>query len=124
MYLYKQVIHIVSKGDGMQFWGSCFGKVFVDVRIFNPNAESYRNYTPQSCLCRLEQDKRRQYDQRIRELQHASFSPLVFSTSGGMGKSVTSIAYKGLARVLSLKRDESYVIRWLRCRLGSDLVRA
>ena len=97
----------------------------MDVHIFNPNAESYRNCTPETCFRRHEQEKRRQYDQRVREIEHASFSPLVFSTSGGMGKS-TSIVYKRLAHLISLKRDESYnnVIRWLRCRLGFALVRS
>ena len=80
------------------FWGSRFEKIFMDVRIFNPNAESYRNCTPETCFRRHEQEKRRQYDQCIREIEHASFSPLVFSTSGGMGKS-TSIVYKRLAQL-------------------------
>ena len=107
------------------FWGSRFEKVFMDVRIFNPNAESYCNQTPSAYFRGHEQEKRRQYNQRIRKVEHASFSPLVFSKSGRMGKS-TSIIYKRLAHLLSLKRDESYsiVIRWLRCQLGFALVRA
>ena len=96
------------------FWGSRFEKVFMDVRIFNPNAALYRNQTPAACFRR--QKKRHQYDQRVREVEHASFSPHIFSTSGGMGKS-TSIVYKRLAHLLSLKRDKSYsnVIHWLHC---------
>jgi hypothetical protein len=58
-------------------------------------------------------------------VEHASFSPLIFSTSAGMGKS-TSIVYKRLAHLLSVKRDEPYcsTIRWLRCRLGFALLRS
>ena len=87
------------------FWGSHFEKVFTDVRIFNPNAASYQNLRPETCFKRHEQEKRHQDDQRVREVEHASFSPLVFSTSGGMGQS-TMIAYKRLAHLLSVKRNE------------------
>jgi hypothetical protein len=107
------------------FWGSRFEKVFMDVRVFNPNADSYRDLPPDACFKRHEQEKRRQYGQRIREVEHASFSPLVFSTSGGMGKS-TTIVYKRLAHLLAVKRDEPYstVICWMRCRLGFALTRS
>ena len=107
------------------FWGSRFEKVFMDVRVFNPNSASYQHLEPKPCFSRQEQEKRRQYSQRIKEVEHASFSPLVFSTSGGMGKS-TAIVYKRLAHLLSVKREESYsnVIRWLRCRLGFALLRS
>ena len=50
------------------FWGSHFEKVFIDVRIFNPNAKSYRNQPPEACFRGHEQDKRRQYEQHIREV--------------------------------------------------------
>ena len=79
----------------------------MDVQIFNPNAVSYQNLQPETCFKRHEQEKCRQYDQRVREVEHASFSPLVFSTSGGMGRSTMKV-YKRLAHLLSVKRDESY----------------
>ena len=65
------------------FWGLHFEKAFMDVHIINPNAESYRNHSLETCFKRHEQEKSI-YDQRIRERKHASFSPFVFSTSGGM----------------------------------------
>ena len=107
------------------FWGSRYEKTFMDVRVFNPNAESYRNEPIDSCFKRQEQAKRRQYEERIREIEHASFSPLIFSTSAGMSRS-TSVFYKRLAHLLSVKKNEPYscVIRWLRCRLGFALLRA
>ena len=105
--------------------GSHFEKVFIDVRIFNPNVASYQNLQPETCLKRHEQKKRCQYDQRVREVEHTSFFPLVFTTSGRMGRS-TMIVYKSLAHLLSVKRDKSYkhVICWLRCRLAFALLRS
>ena len=41
---------------------------------------------PKTCFRRHEQAKRRQYGQCIKEVEHAFFSPLVFSTSGGDGQ--------------------------------------
>jgi len=63
--------------------------------------------------------KRREYEERVREVEHASFNPLVFSTSGGMGAS-TTVAYKRLSFLLSAKWKTPYgrVMSWLRCRLG------
>ena len=50
--------------------------------------------------------------------KRGSFAPLVFATSGGMGKQAT-VFYKRLASLLALKKDQPYshVIGWIRCRL-------
>ena len=38
---------------------------------------------------RHENEKRRAYQQRILEVEHGSFTPLVFSATGGMGPAAT-----------------------------------
>ena len=60
------------------FWGSRFEPTFFDVRIFNPYAPSNRC----NPYHQHETSKRRQYEERVREVEHGNFSPLVFSTSG------------------------------------------
>ena len=60
------------------------------------------------------------YEERVQEIEHVSFSPLVFSTSGGMGAS-TTVTYKRLAFLLSLKRKTLYC-RVIRCWLRSFLL--
>ena len=69
-------------------------------------------------------DTAMQYEEQIREIEHAPFSPLIFSTSAGMSR-LTSVFYKRLTHLLSVKKNEPYscVIRWLRCRLGFALLR-
>ena len=64
-----------------------------------------------------EQLKRRHYDQRVREIEHSTFTPLVLSTTRGMEKAATTF-YKRLASFLSDKWDENYshTMGWLRCR--------
>ena len=55
----------------------------------------------------------------------ASFTPLVFSTSGSMS-GCTNVFYKRLAYLLSLKKKLEYgnVMAWLRCRLSFSLLRS
>ncbi|XP_065914415.1 uncharacterized protein [Dysidea avara] len=74
---------------------------------------------------RHEAEKCRAYEERIREVEHGSFTPLVFSSSGGMGKAATT-TYKHLAQLLSEKWSSPYsvVMGWLRCSLGFSLLRS
>ena len=55
----------------------------------------------------------------------ASFTPLVFSTSGGMS-GCTNVFFKRLAYLFSLKKKLDYgnVLAWLRCRLSFSLLRS
>ena len=104
---------------------SCFERAFFDVRVFNPCTRSNRQTSLQSTYRRHEQEKKRQYDQRIREVEHSMFTPLVLSTTGGMGRAATTF-YKRLATMLSKKKDVPYskMIGWIRCCMSFSLVRA
>ena len=106
------------------FWGGRHQKAYFDVKVFNPNASSYRGSQVSSLYRKFEKDKRRKYKQRIREVEIASFTPLVFSTSGGMS-GCTNVFYKRLAYLFSLKKlDYVNVMAWLRCRLSFSLLRS
>ena len=96
------------------FWGGRFEKAFVDV--FNPSAQSNRHGPLSSVYRKHEQEKRRHYDQRVREVEHSTFSPLVLSTTGGMGRAATTF-YKRLASMVAEKRDVPYAVtlNWIRC---------
>ena len=52
------------------FWGDRYQQAYFDVRVFNPNASSYRHLQPSTAYARQEQLKRRHYDQRVREVEH------------------------------------------------------
>ena len=67
------------------FWGRR-QSAFLDVRVFHPNAPSYRNFSILSVYRHHELQKKREYGERVREVEQASFTPLVFSTTGGMGR--------------------------------------
>ena len=57
------------------FWGTR-QHTFFDVRVFNPFAPSLRNTSIVTLYCQKEQEKRRSYDECIREVEHGSFALL------------------------------------------------
>ena len=91
------------------FWGGRFEKAFVDVRVFNPSTQSNCHASLSSVYRKHEQEKRRQYDQRVREVEHTTFTPLVLSMTGGVGRATTTF-YKRLASMIAEKRDVSYAV--------------
>ena len=75
---------------------------FFDIRVFNPLAATHVNVSLKKCYTSQEGEKRRIYEQRIREVEHGSFSPLVFNTLGGFGPLAT-VVYKRIASQISDK---------------------
>ena len=67
------------------FWGGRFERTFFDIQVCNPLVQSNAPSRIQSVYHRYEHQKRRKYEERIREVERASFCPLIFSTSGGAG---------------------------------------
>ena len=85
------------------FWGGRYEKCFTDIRVVNPLAPSNSGSSIQSCYRKHESAKKRAYESRIHaKVEHSTFTPLVFSVTGGMGHEAT-IFYKRLASLLSEK---------------------
>ena len=59
------------------FWNKLQDEIF-DVRVFNPLASSNQNSFINTTFVQYEREKRRNYDQRIREVDHGSFASLFF----------------------------------------------
>ena len=106
------------------FWGRR-QSAFFDVRVFHPNARSYRNSNISAVYRRQEMMKKREYGDRVREVELASFTPLVFSTTGGMGRE-GNVFYKRLASLLADKQGWAYgtTMSWIRCVLTFSLLRS
>ena len=56
-------------------WGQ-FEQTYLDVRVFNPLAASNSNTDISKCYHKHENEKKRTYEQRIRESEHSSFTLL------------------------------------------------
>ena len=80
-------------------WGSHFERTFLDIRVFNPHARSNRSAPHTTVYRRHEKEKRRCYEERVREVEHATFMPVVLSASGGMGRAAASL-YRRIALLL------------------------
>ena len=78
-------LDIVANG----FWCVKFERAFFDVRVFNHFSPSNRKSLLSSVYRQHEKVKKRHYEQRIQEIEHSSFTPLVFSSTGGMGHITT-----------------------------------
>ena len=103
-------VDIAARG----FWISG-QKAFFDIRVFNPLAKRYRN-SKVSNSCRMnETEKKRQYNERILNVEHGSFTPLVFSAMGGMGRE-SQMFFKRLSESLSDSRCQqlSVTVTWIR----------
>ena len=72
----------------------------------------------------MESDKKKQYGNWIREVEHGSFTPLVFSSCGGMGQEA-SVVLKKLVDAIAAKHNKNYshVIGWWWCYLAFSLAR-
>ena len=65
------------------------------------------NTSVQSILRTHEQNKKREYNQRVIEIEHGTFTPLIFTTSGAMGHECSKF-HKTLAEKMSKKTGEKY----------------
>ena len=92
---------------------------YFDVRVTNTNADSQKHLTTDKILERHEKEKKRHYNHRIMNIEHGTFTPLVFSVNGSTGKEC-SMFHKHLAEMIATKSGERYekIISIIRCRLS------
>ena len=95
--------------------------VFFDVRVFNPTAKRYVNQELRKSYEVNEKEKKKQYNERILQVEHGTFTPLVMST-GGMGHESRTF-YARLSEMISKKRKENYALiaSWIRRKLSFAL---
>ena len=72
-----------------------------------------------------ESEKKRQYARRVREVEQATFTPLFFSTTGGMAAECKR-HHSRLADLLATKKRESYAttMSLIRARVSFALLRS
>ena len=106
------------------FWESQ-RSAFFDVRVCHPNADSYRDLTPKQIYEKHENEKKRQYAERVMEIEQETFTSLVFTTTGG--KADECVKYHSrLAELIANKKRESYssAISWIRAKVSFAIVRS
>jgi hypothetical protein len=100
-------------------------RAFFDVRVFNPLAPSYFNQTLKATHKSNEAAKKREYGERVLQVEHGTFTPLVFSSLGGMSPECSHF-YNHLADKISEKRGipNSKARSWIRTKLSFCLLRS
>ena len=106
------------------FW--CKGQeAFFDIRVFYPIAPSYCQKDLISLFRMHELEKKREYAERVREVERGAFTPLVFASTGGMDRECT-ICFKRIVDILSNRKKMSFsqVLHLIRCRISFALLRS
>ena len=89
-------------------------EAFLDIRVFDPNANRYLNATLTRCHEINEKEKKRNYNNRILQIENGTFTPLVFSIYGSLEREYTKF-YSKLTELLSdkYKQSKSLAVNWL-----------
>ena len=98
---------------------------FFDVRVCHPNADSCKNLTPEQIYKLHENDEKRLYSSGVLEVERGTFTPLVFTTTGGMSDECQRY-HSHLAELLAVKKQENYdsTITWIRTRVLFAILRS
>ena len=98
---------------------------FFEFRVLYPLAASYLGKNAAQLFEEVAQQRRREYRQRIVEVDDGDFTPMIMFTNGSMGPEMTAVI-KQLGRMISEKngRSYAYVITILRAKFAFALARS
>ena len=81
-----------------------------DIRVCHPNADAYRDLNAKQIYRIHENEKKRKYNSRVTEIEQGTFTPLVFTTTGGMADECLRY-HSRLAELLGSLRYGDYGLR-------------
>ena len=99
---------------------------FFDVRVTHVNASSQQQQPDTAKIFRQhEQAKKREYMERVLQVENGSFTPLIFGTNGGLGHECQTFI-QTLGNKMAAKEGEEYhqTITWMRTRLSFEILRS
>ena len=98
---------------------------YFDLRVTNTNSPSQVDQSSAKIFRRHEQDKKRQYNSRVMNVEQGTFTPLVFAVNGGVGPEC-EVFHKFVADKIAMKTGERYeqVVAWIRCKLSIIVMRS
>ena len=98
---------------------------FFYIRVFDPKAQRFRGQSLQQTYVTNEKEKKRVYNERVLQVENGTFTPLVFSVTGGMGQEC-KVFFKRVSLLIADKRNEklSAVSSWIRTRTSFALLRS
>ena len=98
---------------------------FFDIRVFDPNAFRYLHKYLQQCHTMNELKKKRSYNERVLQVEHGTFTPLVFSIYGSMGREYNTFSSR-LSQLISDKINlrKSITMNWIKTKVYFALLKA
>ena len=94
------------------------------MKACHPNADTYIHHSPKQIHKMKEQKKKRQYATRVLEIEKGTFTPLVFTTTGGMGEECLRY-HRRLAELLAMKKEDyAKTMNWIRVKISFSLIRS
>eukprot|EP00116_Pleurobrachia_bachei_P010257 sb/3470519/ len=72
---------------------------FFDVRVVHANSASYLSTSPAALYKEHEQRKKKSYLRRVQMVEGGSFTPLIMSTSGGLGEEFLKVIKKAASKI-------------------------
>ena len=98
-------------------WSRC-EKTYMDVRVTHPTSQSHVRKSMEILYRENEREKKNLYNDRIINTERGSFTPLVFSTTGGMAPECACLNRR-VAELIAAKTGEAYshVMKFIRTRL-------
>ena len=99
-------------------------RAFFDIRVFHAPAPTNAAHTIPKMYLMHEGEKKRKYNTRVLEVEKGTFTPLVFSTSGGMGVEAHRLV-KRLAQRMEVATGQRYSdsVSFIRKRLRFELLK-
>ena len=100
-------------------------RAFIDVRVFYPFARSYQNRSLQATMKTIENEKKNKYNERILQEENGSFTPLIFSSNGGMSNE-TKRFFSRMSELVSVKNGTKYsdTSAWIKRKIAFSLIRS
>ena len=98
---------------------------YFDVRMTNVNSDSQKNQSIEKILKKNENEKKRHYNSRIMNIEHGTFTQLIFAIYGGVGPEWVKF-HQYLADRIAFKSGDRYdtVLSWIRCKISYIVLRA
>ena len=98
---------------------------FCDIRVFNPLARCHLHHSLPAVHKKNENKKKRECNQRILQVEHGSFTPLVFLCFGGMSRECSCFISHTAEHLPNRRKwPESKISAWIKARLNFALVRS
>ena len=106
------------------FWEKC-SSAFFDMSVSHRNADTYLHHSPKQIYKMHKQERKRQYANRVLEIEKGTSIPLVFTTTGGMGDECFRY-HRRLAELLAMKKGQNYAktMNWIRVKISFSLIRS